>query len=122
MIVKEIMVKDVISTKDTDTVFDACVKYRDKKVGCLLVTDNDGDCVGIVNGFSLVLPERTEVIVMGSMLSGGNDDKLVIDISRIKDMEKDVFVENGDEIGNKMLELIQKIFNKMGEVISFSKE
>ena len=23
-------------------------KYKDKKVGCLLVTDSDGDCVGIV--------------------------------------------------------------------------
>jgi len=48
VIVKEIMVKNVISIKANDTVFNACIKYRDKKVGCLLVVDNEGDCVGIV--------------------------------------------------------------------------
>ena len=48
MLVKEIMVKDVISIRPNDTVYNACVKYKDKKVGCLLVTDSEGDCVGIV--------------------------------------------------------------------------
>ena len=48
MLVKEVMVKDVISIRANDTVYDACVKYKDKKVGCLLVTNSEGDCEGIV--------------------------------------------------------------------------
>jgi CBS domain-containing protein len=48
MLIKEIMVKDVISIRANDTVYNACVKYKDKKVGCLLVTNREGDCIGIV--------------------------------------------------------------------------
>lgn len=56
MLVKEIMTKKVVTINSNDTVFDACLKYRDKKVGCLVVTDKES-CVGIVTERDLI--ERT---------------------------------------------------------------
>jgi CBS domain-containing protein len=56
MLVKEIMTKKVVTINPYDTVFDACLKYRDNKVGCLVVTDNES-CVGIVTERDLI--ERT---------------------------------------------------------------
>lgn len=56
MLVKEIMTKKVVTINPNDTVFDACIKYQDKKVGCLVVTDNE-TCVGIVTERDLI--ERT---------------------------------------------------------------
>jgi len=47
MLVKEIMTKKVVSVSSEDTVFDACMKYKDFKVGCLVVTEND-HCVGLI--------------------------------------------------------------------------
>jgi len=56
MLVKEIMTKEVVTIEPNDTVFDACIKYRDKKVGCLVVVDKE-ICVGIVTERDLI--ERT---------------------------------------------------------------
>lgn len=56
MFVKEIMTKKVITINFNDTVFDACLKYRDYKVGCLVVTDKES-CVGIITERDLI--ERT---------------------------------------------------------------
>ena len=56
MLVKEIMTKRVVSINSSDTVFDACIKYRDEKVGCLVVLENEF-CVGIVTERDLI--ERT---------------------------------------------------------------
>ena len=56
MLVKEIMTKKVVTINFNDTVFDACLKYRDNKVGCLIVTDKES-CVGIVTERDLI--ERT---------------------------------------------------------------
>jgi len=56
MLVKEIMTKKVITIKVNNTIFDACCKYRDYKVGCLIVIDNKS-CVGIVTERDLI--ERT---------------------------------------------------------------
>ena len=56
MLVKEIMTKRVVSINSFDTVFDACIKYRDEKVGCLVVLENEF-CVGIVTERDLI--ERT---------------------------------------------------------------
>jgi len=50
------MKKNVITIGSSDSVFEACNKYRDFKVGCLVVTDNDS-CVGIVTERDLI--ERT---------------------------------------------------------------
>lgn len=57
MLVKEIMKKNVITVDESDNVLNACIKYRDYKVGCLVVTDKEGRCVGIVTERDLI--ERT---------------------------------------------------------------
>lgn len=56
MLIKEIMTKNVVTITPNETVFDACLKYRDNKVGCLVVTDKES-CVGIVTERDLI--ERT---------------------------------------------------------------
>ena len=56
MLVKEIMTKNVVTIEANNTVFDACKKYHDYKVGCLVVEDN-GFCVGIVTERDII--ERT---------------------------------------------------------------
>jgi CBS domain-containing protein len=56
MLVKEIMSKQVITIDADASVFDACMIYKEKKVGCLVVI-KDGTCVGIVTERDLI--ERT---------------------------------------------------------------
>lgn len=56
MLVKEIMAKEVVSIEYDDTVLNACFKYRDKKIGCLIVTKKK-QCVGILTERDLI--ERT---------------------------------------------------------------
>jgi CBS domain-containing protein len=41
MLVQEIMTKDVVTIDCKKTIYDACKVYKDKKVGCLVVMDND---------------------------------------------------------------------------------
>ena len=53
MLVKEIMTKNIVTINPHDNVFDTCIKYRDKKVGCLVVVDK-GFCVGIVTERDLI--------------------------------------------------------------------
>ncbi len=57
MFVKDVMTKKVVSINQNATVLDACNKYRDFKVGCLVVTDDEGNCVGIVTERDII--ERT---------------------------------------------------------------
>jgi len=45
LLVREIMKKKVITIDCDDSVLDACNKYRDYKIGCLVVTEK-GACVG----------------------------------------------------------------------------
>jgi len=56
LLVKEIMKKNVITVNAKDSVFDACNKYKEYKIGCLVVVE-DGSCVGIVTERDLI--ERT---------------------------------------------------------------
>jgi CBS domain-containing protein len=56
MLVKEIMMKHVITIDANASVFDACMIYKEKKVGCLVVI-KDESCVGIVTERDLI--ERT---------------------------------------------------------------
>jgi CBS domain-containing protein len=56
MLVKEIMTKQVITIDTNASVFDACMIYKEKKVGCLVVTKAES-CVGIVTERDLI--ERT---------------------------------------------------------------
>lgn len=56
MLVKEVMSKNPIKIDLGMTVFDACILYKQHKVGCLIITEND-KCVGIVTERDLI--ERT---------------------------------------------------------------
>lgn len=56
MLVKEIMVKQVITIDANASVYDACMIYKEKKIGCLIVTKEE-TCVGIVTERDLI--ERT---------------------------------------------------------------
>jgi len=47
MLVEEIMTRDVVTIDCKKTIYDACKLYKEKKVGCLVVMDND-ILVGIV--------------------------------------------------------------------------
>lgn len=68
MIVKDIMTSKLITADSNETIQDACNKYRDHKVGCLLVIDN-GKIVGIVTGRDFIeiticmdkLPKTTKI-------------------------------------------------------------
>ena len=53
MLVKEIMSKKVHTINYDNSVFDACIKYRDEKVGCLVIMKNEF-CVGIVTERDLI--------------------------------------------------------------------
>ena len=68
MLVKEIMTKNVVTIDADASVFDACMMYKEKKVGCLVVVDNE-TCVGVVTERDLIErsicqrrdPEKTKV-------------------------------------------------------------
>lgn len=65
---KEIMTRNVVTIEVDASVFDACMMYKEKKVGCLVVVDNE-TCVGIVTERDLIErsvclhrdPEKTKV-------------------------------------------------------------
>jgi len=56
MLVKEIMTKHVVKIQENKSVYDACIKYRDLKVGSLIITKN-GSCIGIITERDII--ERT---------------------------------------------------------------
>lgn len=56
MLVKEVMTKNVITIDAKKTVLDACNAYRDYKVGCLIVSEEDR-CVGMLTERDII--ERT---------------------------------------------------------------
>ena len=56
MLVKEIMIKPVVTIDAEASVLDACRIYMEKKVGCLVVTKGES-CVGIITERDLI--ERT---------------------------------------------------------------
>jgi CBS domain-containing protein len=68
MLVGEIMTREVVSIDSNDSVLNACFKYRDKKIGCLIVTEND-QCVGILTERDIIVrsvcqvkdPKKTKV-------------------------------------------------------------
>jgi len=56
LLVKEVMTKNVVTIKPNKSVFEACILYRDFKIGSLIVIKND-KCIGIVTERDLI--ERT---------------------------------------------------------------
>jgi CBS domain-containing protein len=53
MFIKEVMTKKVMTIENNQTILDAYKKYRDYKVGSLIVT-NKNRCVGIVTERDLI--------------------------------------------------------------------
>ena len=53
MLVKDVMTKKIITIDSNQTILDAYKKYRDNKVGSLIVTDSD-KCIGIVTERNLI--------------------------------------------------------------------
>jgi len=56
MLIKEIMKKKVVTIEEDKSVYDACIKYRDLKIGSIIVTKNNKH-TGIVTERNLI--ERT---------------------------------------------------------------
>lgn len=94
MLVKDIMTKEVITIDHNNTIFDACIKYRDKNVGCLVVINN-GTCVGIVTERDLV--ERT-------ICSHKDPEKTKID----QIMSSNIITINALEKIEKAIEIMKK--------------
>ena len=65
MLVREIMTKDVVTITEDETILDACDKYSEHRVGCLIVTDEDNP-VGII----------TERDIIEKIIRKGRDPKL----------------------------------------------
>ena len=53
MLVKDVMAKNIITIDSNQTILDAYKKYRDNKVGSLIVVDSD-KCIGIVTERDLI--------------------------------------------------------------------
>ena len=53
MLVKDVMTKNVITIDSNQTILDSYKKYRDNKVGSLVVTDKE-KCIGIVTERDLI--------------------------------------------------------------------
>jgi len=56
MLVKEVMSKNPVTINFKQTVLDACKIYKENKVGCIIVTDEDR-CIGLVTERDII--ERT---------------------------------------------------------------
>jgi acetoin utilization protein AcuB len=107
MIVKEIMKKSLITISGNETILDACNKYRDCKIGCLIVIDEE-QVIGIVTERDLI--ERTICI--------GRDPKK----TKIKEiMTNDVITIDPFDRIEKALEIIKKNKIKKLPVVSNDK-
>ena len=68
MLVKEAMSKPVVTIDENQTVLEACNIYKERKIGCLVITDNE-KVVGILTERDIIerticerrLPEKTKV-------------------------------------------------------------
>jgi CBS domain-containing protein len=56
MLIKEIMSRNVVTISSNKSVYDASILYRDFKIGCLIVLEND-KCAGIITERDII--ERT---------------------------------------------------------------
>ena len=110
MLVKEIMTRNVVTVDRNATVFDACNIYKDRKIGCLIVTD-EGKCVGMVTERDLIErticqrrdPEKTliEEIMTSDLITVHALDKLekAIELLEFYQIKKIPVVKNEDIVG-----------------------
>lgn len=94
MLVREIMTKPVITIDAQASVFDACTVYKEKKVGCLVVTTGE-TCVGIVTERDLI--ERT-------ICENRNPEKTKV----FEIMSRDIKVVNAVDTLQKALEMMKQ--------------
>lgn len=94
LLIKEVMTKKVITIDKNKTILDASYKYRDFKVGCLIITDND-DCVGIL----------TERDIIQRTICNNLDPKTTL-VSEI--MSKDIRTVNALETIETAIDLMKK--------------
>jgi len=107
MLVKEIMTRNVVSIDAIASVFDACMMYKEKKVGCLVVV-SDETCVGIVTERDLI--ER-------SICQHRNPET-----TKVKEiMSSNIKVVNALDSIEKALEILQQFKIKKLPVISAQK-
>lgn len=104
MLVREIMIKDVVTIETNDNVLNACLQYRDKKIGCFVVTQNE-QCIGIIT-------ERD--IIERAVCSGKN-----LKNTKIKDiMSSNIKSIHPLEKVEKAIEIMKKFKIKKLPVIS----
>jgi CBS domain-containing protein len=107
MLVSEVMTRNVVSIDADASVFDACMMYKEKKVGCLVVV-SDGTCVGIVTERDLI--ER-------SICQSRNPEA-----TKVKEiMSSNIKVVNALDTIEKALETMQQYKIKKLPVISAEK-
>ena len=114
------MTKNVIGIDRHKTAFDACIIYRDKRVGCLLITDNE-ECVGIITERDIIErticvhknPEETKVedIMSPDIKTVHALDKLekAIDIMIKNNVKKLPVLQNDEIVGIITITDISKI-------------
>jgi len=110
MLVKEVMTKNVVTIDRNDTAFDACNKYKEYKVGCLVVIDK-GRCVGILTERDLIerticarkSPEKTKV---GEIMSSSiktvhalETIDIALEIMRVNGIKKLPVIMNDEIVG-----------------------
>lgn len=84
---------------------------------CYFLTENElKTCLERINGFSIQLPEETEVTVLGSLLEGETGAVETIDIAGIKELEKETLENAGKKFEEAMLKLIKNVFNLLENV------
>ncbi len=107
MLVREAMTRNVVSIDQDASVFEACMKYKEKKVGCLVVV-SDETCVGLVTERDLI--ER-------SICQHRNPED-----TKVKDiMSSNIKVINALDTIEKALETMQQYKIKKLPVISAEK-
>jgi len=107
MLVREVMTRNVVSIDADASVFDACVMYKERKVGCLVVVSGE-TCVGIVTERDLI--ER-------SICQRRNPDTTKVQ----EIMSSNIKVVNGLDTLEKALEIMRQFRIKKLPVISAEK-
>ena len=104
MLVSEIMNKKIITVKPDDIIVDACYKYSNNKIGCLIVTEKES-CIGII----------TERDIIQKIICPGKDPKET-KVSEI--MSSNVITIQSLETLEKALELMKEYKIKKLPVVS----
>ena len=110
MFVNEIMKRDIITIDSNETIKNACIMYRDKKIGCLMVIENQ-NIVGIVTERDIIErticvdrdPHTTPIkeIMTTDVKTVDIDDRINYAISILKDhnIKKLPVTEDGELVG-----------------------